>query len=39
MIDITDPGGPGDDIVDGSERVTLEWIPAEAFAQGTVEIA
>jgi hypothetical protein len=38
-IDITDPGGSSDDIVDGSERVTLEWIPAEAFAQGTVEAA
>lgn len=38
-IDISDPGGRMDDIVDGSERLTLEWVPAEAFAQGTVEAA
>ena len=32
-LDIDDPGGSMKDIVDGSERVLLEWIPGESFAQ------
>lgn len=33
-LDITDAGGSMQDIFDGSERVLLEWIPGESFAQG-----
>lgn len=39
IIDISDPGGPMDDVVDGSERVVLEWVPAESFVQGTVAVS
>lgn len=35
-LDIADPGGSMRDIVDGPERVFLEWIPGESFAQGTM---
>jgi hypothetical protein len=35
-LDIADPGGSMQDIVEGSERVLVEWIPGEAFAQGVL---
>lgn len=33
-LDIADPGGASTDVVDGPERVVLEWIAGETFAQG-----
>jgi hypothetical protein len=35
-LDIADAGGSMQDVVDGAERLILEWLPGESFAQGVL---